>query len=747
MQKLKKIRFGYILFLLLSLGVILFITMYQPNKETEAPKYEPAPPEAPRLSSLGAIGETLDFESEVRYYEIKVPGGNPYVPQIWANAVSADTELKIYQAFFAKDSNEASARVYLDDGKYQNSYEVRFIKDVSKGFVLQYDDRYTFTPKYALKEGEVFTFSVESGDGNVTVDQSGTVRAVGVSNNPSVVKAYVGDKLVDSFNVTKTLKATLNMFIVAGQGNAAGEGGNVEESLKPLAGTAYTVELDDRTFEMKDLSVGRKGFTPALASQWYSYTSEKALFVQTAVSDVSITEWTQTGEAYKMALTRIDYFKNKFAQEDYPYTLNKVFCIWLHGEWDIAHGMKAEEYIYYFNDFYAGLNADISLDMTAVIPVRASLTKGDSQQHTIASVCSAQYMLGNTYEELRIITRLPDNASVENGMVGEGNLYYTQNGYNELGKDSAFNLYNCYSSDTDKSVRAIELFGNTHEDLFEYGETVVLKKDESIRTVAVVSPLYAETTQVKVSFDEKMLSYSNGGTVGIAEENDGTSAEMLFSCGDVDFKFNIKYIVDDITEQTNANSFIWDFYDLNESTGANNLSLSEKSVADQYTITDGVITSANRQVDFVLATPVELTSEFDWSIEWTGLLNDNSIILGNSFATKGYIYLAPFAQNMGYSVRLVDDNGQTFYLPYGEHAESNRAMNSWKIAYVRESKTISLYLNGAVVSEYVAENPFSFSFTNIFGRYGSDNVNYCFAGSLDNLKIIFVTYIHEEQGE
>ncbi len=746
MQKLKKIRFGYIIFFLLSLCIILFITMYRPKKEIETPKYEPAPPEAPRLSSLGAIGEALNFESEVRYYEIKVPGGNPYVPQIWANAVSADTKLNIYQAFFANGSNEASARIYLDDGKYQNSYEVRFIKDVSKGFVLQYDDRYTFTPKYALKDGEVFTFSVESGDGNVTVDQSGTVRVVGISDNPSVVKAYVGDKLVDSFNVTRTLKATLNMFIVAGQGNAAGEGGNVEESVKPLAGTAYTVELDDRAFEMKDLSGGRKGFTPSLASQWYSYTSEKALFVQTAVSDVSITEWTQSGEAYKMALTRIEYFKNKFSEDSSPYTLNKVFCVWLHGEWDIANGMSSEEYIYYFNDFYAGLKESITLEMIAVIPVRASLTKDDSHSE-IAPVCSAQYMLGNIYEELRIITRIPDSASVENGMVGSGNLYYTQNGYNEIGKDTAFNLYNCYSSDTDKSVRKIDVFGNTHEDLFEYGENIELKKDEKVRTVAVVSPLYAETTKVNVFFDDKMLTYSNGGIVGIAEANDGAIAEMLFSCGNFDFKFNIKYIPQETDVNMSENSYIWEFNGLNEITGSNNLTLSEKSVADQYTITNGILTTENRQVDFSLATPIELTSDFDWSIEWTGVLNDNGIILGNAFLTKGYIYLAPYAQNMGYSVRMVEDNGQTFYLPYGEYAESCRTMNSWKILYKRENKTISFCLNDAVISEQIIEKSFSFKFTNMLGRYGSDNVNYCYAGSLDSLKITFVSQISENQGE
>ncbi len=746
MKRIKINKIGYITFLLISLGLILFFILYQPKKITEEPKYEPAPPEAPRLSSLGAIGETVKFESEVRYYEIKVPAGNPVLPQIWANALSSDTELKIYQAFFAKDSNEASARIYLDDGKYQNSYEVKFVKDISKGFILQYDDRYTFTPQYKLKDGEVFTYSVESEGGNVTVNESGVIRAVGVSDTPSNVKAYVGEKLVDSFTVTKTVKAVLDMFIVAGQGNAAGEGGNIEESIKPLAGTAYTVELDDREYKMQDLSEGRKGFTPALAAQWYLYTGEKALFVQTAVSDVSVTKWTKGGEAYQMALTRIEYFKNSLSTEGSPFELNRVFCVWLQGEWDIAHGMTSDEYIYYFNDFYTWINESIDLEMTAIIPVRASLVK-EGEESQIAPICSAQYMLGNMYDELRIITRITEDATIENGMVGEGNLYYTQNGYNEIGKDAAFNLYNCYSSDTDKSVRKIELFGNTHKDLFKYGETVELRLDETIRTVAVVSPLYAETTRVQVDYDENLLTYTKGGLIGIAETNDGTTAEMLFSCGDIDFKFNVKYVPEDTEAPKKIISYLWEFNDLSESMGTNNLTLSERSNADQYTIADGVLVSAERQADFVLGSLVELTSEADWEIEWTGLLNDNGIILGNGFSTKGYIYLAPYAQNMGYSVRLVDNDGQTIYLAYGEYAEANRDMNGWKIGYTQENRTIVLYANGVAVSEYKADKPFSFSFTNLLGRYGSENVNYCYTGSLDSLKITFASYEITEQGE
>ncbi len=741
MVKIKNILKKHILFIVVGLVIIAVVALLFLKKDnTDEPKYEPAPPEAPRLSAMGVLGENIDFSPEVRYYEIDLPSGNPIIPEIWATTVSDEVELVIYQAFFSKDATDASARLYLDDGEFKNSYEVKFIKKSSKGFVLQYDDRYTFVPDYTLKEGEMFTFSVESEDRNIEVDANGVVCATGISEKISSVNAYVGETLVDTMTVTKTTKAPLNMFIIAGQGNAAGEGGNADESVKTLPGTAYTAELDDRLFQMKDISSGRQGFTPALAEKWYSLTSEKALFIQTAVSDVSVTKWTADGEAYKMADTRISFFTELLEDEASPYILKKKFCIWLQGEWDIAHGMTAEEYIYYFKDFYNNLNNDVKPDMTAIIPVRSSLALTEGEKK-IEPVCAAQYMLGNMFDTLRIITRLTETASIENGFVSEGNLYYTQNGYNLIGSDVAYNLYNCYSSGTDKTVREIELFSNTHKDLFEYDQTVKMKSDDEIRTVTVVMPLYANSTKVTVIYDEKNLSYSEGGVISIAEGSQvSTVSKIAFECGGVDFKLNIEYIGDEALIDVERTTYTWEFNDLQNEEGTNSLSLSERSKNDMYSLEGGVLVSLERQVDFMFTKSIEITSETDWDIEWNGMLNDNSIILGNEFSTRGYIYLAPFAQNMGYSARLVDNDGQTFYLPYREYIESNRQVNSWRINYTKETKNITLYLNGTVVSEYKTEKPFAFTFTNLLGRYGSENVNYCYTGSIDMLRISFYTY-------
>lgn len=736
MDKLKRIRVGYIVFLLLCFGLIAIIIVSRPNNvDVEKPKYEPAPPEAPRLSAMGVIGENVDFEPEVRYYEFAVPEGNPVLPEVWATTSDSKIKLTVDQPHFSVGEKEASAYIYLDDGLFKNSYEIRFVKKLSKGVVLQYDDIFNFVPAYKLNDGESFTFTVTGEGSNITVDSNGAIHAVGVSDEPVTVNAFVGENQVDSIKVIKTIKATLDVFIVAGQGNAAGEGGSADESIRPLPGTAYTVEIDDRLNEFKDLSQGRSGFTPALAAKWYSLTGEKALFVQTAISDVSVTQWALDGEAYKMAADKITTVTDRLKEEKSGYEINKVFCIWLQGEWDIAAGMSSEEYIEHFTEFYHNMKIIANTDMTCIIPVRSSLNL-EEDRHLIEPVCSAQYGLSNMYEDVRVVTRISEIASVENGYVSQGNLYYTQLGYNTIGEDVALNLYNQIFASIDKKVQKLEVYANSHDSFVEDGATVEIKPDEQLRTVVAVTPLYADNTIVNVTYNEELVSYYEGGVFGIADTNtDFEASEIVFECGGIIYSFKLAFTKPNDNKAEEKN-YSWSFDSLNEAEGKNNLTLSERSTENGYNITpEGVLTSNSRLVDFNMAVPVTLTSESDWEIEWAGIMLDNGILLGGSFNTKGYIYLAPYAQNMGYSVRMVDDSGQTFYLPYGKYAVSNGGLNSWKICYKSEDKTISLYSYDTLVTSLEIEKSFSFTFTNVLGRYGSENVNYCYMGALDRLQI------------
>lgn len=737
MEKIKKIRTGYIVFLLISLVLIFVLTLHTPTvvpEKEEEPEAEPVLPEAPKLSAMTVEGESIVFSPDVFYYEVELAEGNPRIPRVGAETSDENTEISIYQAYFAKGAGEASAKVFLENEDGRSTYEVKFKKNVNKGFVLQYDDRYTFTPGYTLKEGEKFTFKAESEAKNVSVDENGVIRAVGVADTPSTVYAYLGEYQVGSVTVTKTEKAIIDMFIVAGQGNAAGEGGDVALSIKPLLGTVYTAELDDRSYAMRDMSAGRKGFTPAFAEKWHSLTGNKTLFVQTALSEVSVTQWTESGEAYAMAKKHIDHYKGMLTAEDSFYELNKVFCVWLHGEWDIAQGMTSDDYMKHFTNFYEALKRDYSPEMTAIIPVRSSLLNNSTLK--IEPVCAAQYMLCNRYEDLRIITRLTETASIENGFLNEDDLYYNQNGYNSIGVDAAENLFNCFSAETDKTVKSIEVYGNTHEEKLENGQKVIVNKDEYIRTVAVVSPLYAEKTTVNVYCDNNELNYTDGGLIGISENNkDGKDSNIDFCCGDVKVSIVVQVAYENNGFSGEKMSYVWDFDSYGSTEGENGFAVSARSEADGIVLDGGILTAKNRSADLVFEKAVELYSTKDWYIEWNGKISDNGILLGKEYSTKGYIYLAPFADNMGNSIRLVDNDGKTFYLPYEDTAESTKEMNCWKITYIKQTETLVLSRNGKVISQCETDGEFSFTFTNLLGRYGSENVNYCYTGSLDNLKI------------
>ncbi|MBR5314558.1 MAG: hypothetical protein IKU45_03985, partial [Clostridia bacterium] len=588
-------------------------------------------------------------------------------------------------------------------------------------------------PDFSLKEGAKLSYTVDGGENNLSVDSNGTVRVIGVSDEKAVITGFVDGKEFGTLTVTRTEKAALNVFIIAGQGNASGEGGNDTESAKTILGTAYSVELNDRTNTFVDLNIGRQGFAPALAERLYNLTGHKSVFIQTAVSDVSITKWSEDGEAYKMAKDRIEAIISKLKADDSCFSVRSTVCLWLHGEWDIANEMSSKEYLKHISDFYENFKKDFSPDMIGIIPVRSSLKNED----VIEPVCAAQYQLCNMHSDVRIITRFPEKANVDNGYISEGNLYYTQIGYNELGVDIATNLYNMNSRESDNAPKAIEIYGNGHEVLYKYGETVRVKSDSALRTVAVVAPLYANNTVVNVIYDEKLINYTEGGLITLAKENtDLKPAEICFECGDVQFRMNVEFYDASESSPATQKTYIWEFDGLNTNDNTNGLTLSEKSNAEGYVLQDGRIISNDRAVDFGFENSIELTGETSWDIEWKGMINDNGIILGNNYSNKGYIFLAPFAENMGYSVRMVDNSGKTTYLSYGETAQANKEENVWRINYNKIGKTLSLYLNGVVVASETVDSSLEFTFTNLFGRYASETINYCYTGSLDYLKII-----------
>jgi len=730
-DNLKIIFLSLLIIAALVFGVLAIDHYSHKGDVNDDPKYDPAPPEAPKLTEISIKGYDVDFDPEVRYYEVQIPAGNPVLPVVKAKAQEG-VDVKVYDGLIPLENNEGSAKIYLDDGKYKNSYEIRFIKNDELGYVLQYGDSLQFTPNYKLKRNEKFEFTSDD-TSVVSVDEQGNLKVISTSNESVSIYAKVNGRTKDVMQINSVEKAELCVFILAGQGNAAGIGGDAYESVEPKKGTAYTSEPDTSPYSMEPLGK-RAGYSSVLANYWYDNTGEKVLIIHTAISGASIKDWVQGGTAYDQASERIEIIINDLNKKESKFSITKTFYIWQQGEYDFLNDISSEMYIECFYDMYRGMK-EYGIDMTAIIPVRYSLADHNTP-HIIQPVCAAQHFLGNMEKDIRIISMFPEEATVENGYIAEDNLYYTQSGYNKLGMDVVNNIFKCFDPETEKSVRNIEVYLRDHGTKISYGSVLRLNQYNNVQLVVSVQPLYAAETKLDVVFDEKYVEFSKSGILSIANTNkDDTLSEITFSCGGRDFLINVGLYELGSSSITDMETFTWDFYDLKEFFGKNDLTVSKRSTDPKYKFINGAIIVEDRSVDFKLDKAIVLDYKKNWSIEWNGSLYENSILAGKEYGTKGYIYLAPYDEGLGHSVRIVDDIGKVFYLPYGELAEKNSRMNTWRISYNTKNNTITLYSNGLEVSKLEEVGEFSFTITNLFGRYGNNDVNYNFSGRLDYLSI------------
>jgi len=241
-------------------------------------KANPVTPEPviplPELATLTLDdGYELTFDPKITVYEVNIPAGRPRVPRIAATAADEGAEVTLYQAVFPEGVTEAIAKVEVEWGDLLNSYIVHFKKDASRGFHLQYDDRYTFTPAYTLREGEKFTYESSHTD-VVTVDENGHIQVTAVSENPVTVTAKVNGDVKDVLTIDKTVRAPINIFLVVGQSNADGAYSTSltmdqvrASSTRAPVGTTYCVEGLSRVYDLSTVEAGEVTWLDETAAQ------------------------------------------------------------------------------------------------------------------------------------------------------------------------------------------------------------------------------------------------------------------------------------------------------------------------------------------------------------------------------------------------------------------------------------------------------------------------------------------------
>ncbi|MBO4770031.1 MAG: hypothetical protein J5563_04550 [Clostridia bacterium] len=375
---------------------------------------------------------SIDFSSDKTEYTVLIPDGRPSVPSV---SVEGDGNWRVFQAFIPDSGKSGKATVIAGD----KTYYINFVKDISRGFVLQYDDRYSFVPDYKAEDGEnIEYFSTDSGV--LSVDEYGTVVAKALSDRPVTVTASLDGTVIDSLTVDKVIKAPLNIFLIIGQSNAYGyhdvpEGTDKETYFAgqkslcdcPAPGTVYCDDIgnsyDDVFYSgWYDLSSGRNGFSPSLGKEWYRLTGEKTLMLQTALGSMPIEAWTPDGDlkcfgidCYWETVGKFTSYRSELEKPESCYTLNHVFAFWLQGEtceeylyspetfyWNkngmadyayvgdwynvndprVPKGLKlitADEYYTLFLDMYRGFENSIGLEYMAILPVRSMMSVSSGQ--------------------------------------------------------------------------------------------------------------------------------------------------------------------------------------------------------------------------------------------------------------------------------------------------------------------------------------------------------------------------------
>ena len=477
----------------------------------------------------------LTYTKNKTDYTVYLPEGHPAVPRIEATAADGLT-VEVQQAYIPDGETEGTAYAVVSNGEGKSAtYTVKFVKTESVGFVLQFDDRYTFTPDYKLKDGESFTY--ESSNTTVlTVDGNGLMTAVKRSYFPITVTAKVGDTVVDTLVIDRIEKAHVNLFFITGQSNGQGcydtvnYDGTTEtegnEWMVPYAtqlslvekiggeGRVYSYDVHPRAENVKaglpeaytfyDMNNYQKqGHSAPLGKAYYDLTGEKVVFLQSAWSGAPIESWLdpdryEEAGGYGIA-TRNFYQTTKDGYEkltailasDYEIILKANF--WCQGctamtayydksisnyifsgnaDFDNSKLITDKTYYEYFMRIDRDMREDYGLDYNGIMFTK---TKGEATDNIIVPIISAHFGLVNNNENIFTATRTFIEIATQY-KTGDP----TKEGYGFMGTDGAKgNHYNQIGYNYHGKEAANNLFGVVYKP-FETAKDIELIDNDGL---------------------------------------------------------------------------------------------------------------------------------------------------------------------------------------------------------------------------------------------------------------------------
>nr|WP_315020905.1 sialate O-acetylesterase [uncultured Aminipila sp.] len=356
---------------------------------------------------------------------IRLPEGRPRVPQLQCEGAN------IVQAVFSDGYKDAIAKINTED----QYYVVRFTKDSSLGFELQYDDRYKFTPKTI-----VATKFYSNNPKVAKVDNLGNVKIVGVSDDGAVITATDG-KNKEELVITRTVRAPLSIYLITGQSNASYYYAEPELATVTKPGTAYHYSelaggVEICPMNNEDGTMKRGNLEASLSKTLYDLTGEKVLMVNAGVSGRKMETFVPLGgESYQYISKVWQIIQRYINDEEFlsHYEPRLRSYIWAQGESDndTDIGVYKSDYMK-LHQILTG--SDYGFNYGFIIKVRSIYPNS----------AEAQEELANENQDIAIATRSSDHFTVENGKMRFDDLHYSQIGDNLLGDETAQTIAKAY---------------------------------------------------------------------------------------------------------------------------------------------------------------------------------------------------------------------------------------------------------------------------------------------------------------
>lgn len=594
---------------------------------------------------------TLNYSETTFNYVVKLPDGRPTVPRVEATAAEG-IDVEISQAYIPDGKKLGKAKVKVTDSdNNSNVYIISFEKDAACGFVLQYDDRYTFAPDYALKSGESFTF--ESSADTVTVDANGLMIAKKVTSEPITVTAKVGDSVKDTLVIDRVEKAHINLFFVTGQSNAQGCYSNTTANdpelcaeqlakVEPIGqdGRVYSYDFHPRKsntevyalrYTLYDMNtVAKQGFQNSLGKVWYDRSGEKVVFLQTAYTGAPIQSWLdperhEEAGTYSGGRNYYDDTQTAYADlipllED-NYEIIRRANFWNQGgtamvsvyskekgnyitssdpEFDASKLMTDEEYYRLFMLMHNDMKEDFGIEecgifLNRVTPGATSEENKALQSHTdMVPIRSAQYGLHNTVSDVVLVSRVGDYAKrttwPDTTDKGWGFVDTDNTHFTQIGYNERGRVAaeNAFAIWMgDVAAESVELIKSNGRERFTSDDVIELKEGNEYRLAGYALPESAGAKTVLTSSNPSVATVDQYGVVT------GLRAGKAVITATTENGKTASVNVEVYKTVTEAVTYRWDFNDLTATGTKNDLTVSDCAVyygaENNYSITDGVM--------------------------------------------------------------------------------------------------------------------------------------------------------------